>query len=526
MKADHSVLLQSNPILEPDAKTTRVWRTALLIIAVVLIWLFAWHKDTALSTIAIWQRSETFTHGFLIFPISAYLIWTRRHDLFAIQPRPSMLGIFALAVAGFAWLLADSAEVLVVAQYALVAMVPILVWAILGHRVALALLFPLLFLMFAVPVGEFLLPPLMTYTADFTVAALQITGVPVYREGNLLALPTGNWSVVEACSGLRYLIASLTLGCLFAYLTYRSVWRRAVFIGLAIVVPIIANWVRAYLIVMIGHLSNNRLAAGVDHLIYGWVFFGFVMLLLFWIGSRWREADPELVKSLHLTHEALHPANTSLKKLIAAACISMAVIAVWPSYARHLDATPANSSAIALGMPSSVANWAATPESLTNWDPHFPTAKNELKQSYQKYGKSVELLIKFYRNQQQGSELINSQNQLVLSHDTTWRQVSNVSIRIPLASGSMDVTEAQLRSADHKLLVWAWYWVGGIYTDNTYLAKLYQAKAKLLNQGDDAAAIFMYAPYDEKVEPAREVLRDFAAAVVPAVNSILPQAAR
>ena len=68
-------------------------------------------------------------------------------------------------------------------------------------------------------------------------------------------------------------------------------WRRLVFIALSIIVPIIANGIRAYLIVMIGHLSNNRLATGVDHVIYGWVFFGFVMMLLFWIGSQWREPD-------------------------------------------------------------------------------------------------------------------------------------------------------------------------------------------------------------------------------------------
>ena len=95
--------------------------------------------------------------------------------------------------------------------------------------------------------------------------------------------------MVEACSGVRYLISSITLGCLYAYLTYRSTLRRALFIGLSIVVPIIANGLRAYMIVMIGHLSGMELATGVDHLIYGWLFFGLVMFVMFWIGSFWRE---------------------------------------------------------------------------------------------------------------------------------------------------------------------------------------------------------------------------------------------
>ena len=95
--------------------------------------------------------------------------------------------------------------------------------------------------------------------------------------------------MVEACSGLRYLIASLTLGFLYAYLTYRSLARRAIFVAVSVIVPIVANWLRAYMIVMIGHLSGMQYAVGVDHLIYGWLFFGVVMLILFWIGSIWRE---------------------------------------------------------------------------------------------------------------------------------------------------------------------------------------------------------------------------------------------
>ncbi len=144
---------------------------------------------------------------------------------------------------------------------------------------------------FAVPFGEFLLPVLMEYTANFTVTALRLSGIPVYREGLQFVIPSGNWSVVEACSGVRYLIASFMIGTLFAYLNYRSTRRRLVFIGVSIVVPIVANWLRAYMIVMLGHLSGNTIAVGVDHLIYGWLFFGLVITIMFLIGARWSEPE-------------------------------------------------------------------------------------------------------------------------------------------------------------------------------------------------------------------------------------------
>jgi exosortase A len=188
----------------------------------------------------------------------------------------------------------------------MIATVSLAVWAVLGTAALRLLAFPLAFLFFAVPFGEFLMPTLIDRTADVTIWALRLTGVPVYREGNFFTIPTGRWSVVEACSGLRYLIASLMVGCLFAYLSYRTLRRRAIFVACAIAVPIVANWIRAYMIVMLGHLSGNRLAVGADHLLYGWVFFGVVMALLFFIGARWREdlgqprlASPSQHRNVH-----------------------------------------------------------------------------------------------------------------------------------------------------------------------------------------------------------------------------------
>ena len=159
----------------------------------------------------------------------------------------------------------------------------------LGTRLAGLLAFPLGFLLFAVPVGEGLIYPMMNFTADFTVAMLRATGIPVFRDGTFFSIPTGDWSVVEACSGVRYLIASVTLGALYAYLTYTKLWKRLLFCLFAIAVPVLANGLRAYMIVMIGHLSGMNYAVGVDHLLYGWVFFGMVITVMFFVGSFWRD---------------------------------------------------------------------------------------------------------------------------------------------------------------------------------------------------------------------------------------------
>lgn len=309
----------------PAALMLGVW-TALF----VLFWP-SFHSMTE-----IWARSETFAHGYLIFPISAWLVWRRRDSLAALRPRADLRGLVLVALAGAAWLLAEAGGVKVGEQYAFVALLIATVLTLLGWPVVRTVLFPLLFLFFAVPVGEFLIQPLMGVTADFTVALLQLTGIPVYREGMFFSIPSGDWSVVEGCSGLRYLIASVTLGVLYAYLTYRSWQRRLLFTIAAIIVPILANSGRAYMIVMIAHLSDMKLAVGVDHFIYGWVFFGIVMLLLFWIGSLWREDGEAESGAGHRGMPAT--ARRAALPVLPAAALTLLVAAIWPAYAAWLDA--------------------------------------------------------------------------------------------------------------------------------------------------------------------------------------------
>ena len=524
MKPERALHLRPEPSPSANSPSAASWAFCLALIAALLVWLFAWHLETAASAVSIWNRSETYAHGFLIFPISAYLIWLQREKILAIAPLPSAWGIAALVGLGLLWLASDSVEALVVSQYALVAMVPALVWAVLGYRVFIAMLFPLLFLLFAVPVGDFLLAPMMNFTADFTVTALRLTGIPVFREGNFFTVPSGSWSVVEACSGLRYLIASLTLGCLFSYLTYRSLWRRVIFIGLSIVVPIIANGLRAYMIVMIGHLSNNRLATGVDHVIYGWVFFGFVMMLLFWIGSKWREPDevPGAEKAFQTQSSAI--TRSFSPRILLFAVLSALAIAIWPGYAQHLDVVSTDATKLTLAAPNAPQGWEVETHPLTDWEPHYLNASGAAKQAFERDGKRVEVLIKFYRNQHQGAEVINTNNQLVSTRDQRWGLTSDDATSIATSGGQISVSESTLRSGQSNLLVWHWYWIGGMHTSNSYLAKIYQAKTKMLGKGDDAAAIFIYLPFDGKPDSARATLREFVPAIFQQVESALSAA--
>ena len=506
------------------ADSTSRWRVAAGLTLAVLVMLVGVFWPTFYSMVEVWNRSETFTHGYLIFPISAWLIWRRRAHLAYVTPSPDWRGLLLLAIAGAFWLLAEAGSIQIGAQYALIAMLIAAVWTMLGSRVVRILFFPLMFLFLAVPVGEFLLQPLMNFTADFTVAALQVTGIPVYREGTFFSVPSGDWSVVEACSGLRYLIASVTLGALFAYLTYRSWRRRALFTLAAFVVPVLANGVRAYMIVMIGHLSNMQLAVGIDHYIYGWVFFGLVMLLLFWIGSFWREddpiPDPSLVDSDDM--RGLNSASTSAFLLSALGVLTTAI--AWPAYAHWLDqrALPdLPALQISVSPP-----WQPTAE-FTDWRPHWVGSDRQFHANYAQADRKVMLELHYYGTQRQDAELINSQNYVVQQLHPRWSQVGQSMTEVQLEHGAYPVRQTLLKNIQgQRILVWQWNVIDGRPHFNDTVAKLMMATDRLRLVRDDGAAILLATPYEENPEVAARVLADFVRDNAAAIQRGLDQVAQ
>lgn len=511
--------IQAQAVAPPRAAAI----SALFVIAICALFALAWYWETTFSIVSIWERSETFAHGFVVLPLFAYLVWRRRSELASIPVQPCPPALAGLAMAGFAWLVGELGGVLALEQFAVVLMLPLGIWAVLGTRVVKQLAFPLAFLFFAVPFGEFLVPTLIDWTADFTISALRASGVPVYREGQHFQIPTGSWSVVEACSGIRYLIASLMAGTLYAYLSYTSLRRRLIFIGFAILVPIVANWLRAYMIVMLGHLSGNKLAVGVDHLIYGWIFFGVVMAVLFSIGSRWREDAPAATHSVPVTPSgrAVFAPDT---RWVATALAAFAVIAIWkPVHAALSSHGPQG--APGLAAVTGTHGWRAGGAELPRWRPHYMSPTVERTQAFEKGGRQVGLFLGYYRDQAQGAELVTWQNQLVTSADKRWRKVASGEREIRLDESPVRVRTAEVAGPGVRVLAWQWYWVNGRVTSSDYFAKGYSLLDRLLGRGDDAAVVVIYSPMRGPGDPAAaDALSAFVAEMAPAIAQRLGEA--
>jgi exosortase A len=473
---------------------------ALVALGLSLVFIIFWYWQTAQAMVSIWIRSQTFTHAFLVPVISTWLIWRRRAALADIPLCPSLSVVPFIALAAFAWLLGDLAAVNSVTFLALTSLLVLIVPALLGLRFASAIMFPLCYLFFAVPIGEFFLPQMMAWTADFTVFALRATGIPVYREGLDFVIPSGNWSVAEACSGVRYLIASVVVGTLYAYLSYRSIKRRVIFVIVSFLVPIVANWMRAYLIVMLGHLSGNRLAVGVDHLIYGWVFFGVVIFLMFVIGARWAEYPSAEEQFADAPVEGTQVRSDSRVWFAAAAVVVLAALPhLWRSAIERGEASQGGPlHALTLSAPQ---GWQVAAPLEIDWRPAFANPTAELRTEFVRGEQRVGVFIGFYRHQDYERKLVSSTNALVKSTDDHWRPLAGGTQATSIGGQSLQLRTVEIRAASgQRLTVWQWYWVNGWLTSNDYLAKAYEALSRLMGKGDDGAVIILYSPYDQAAD--------------------------
>ncbi|WP_198119078.1 exosortase A [Massilia rhizosphaerae] len=503
-----------------NATAAPISRQATFLIVLALLAPFLLYLGTVRSIVSVWNSSETFAHGYVILPISLWLVWRRRENFSLYPPKPWPPALLLLAVLGAGWLAAELGEVQVVSQYTFVAMFPVAALALFGPRLAGSLTFPLLFLLFAVPFGEIFVAPLIQFTADFTVWAVRATGIPVLRSGTRFELPTGSWSVVEACSGVRYLISSITLGCLYAYLTYRSAMRRALFIGLSMIVPVIANGLRAYMIVMIGHLSGMELATGVDHIIYGWLFFGLVMFVMFWIGSFWREdiaPHPAAAPAAAAVPASAAPATGTPPRLPAMVAGVLLVCAFWPALALVGERANHNPAPARL---ADIAVTAPRTSDFADWKPFYMTPDARFHQAYQVGNLPVSLTVLYYRNQNPEKNLISSVNRLA-GYEDRWHEVDSTARSETVAGTPLSLHEGILRTPDGALMVWAFKWVGGHYTGSDAVGKLWQAANKAMLRGDDGAAVMLAVPYDRDKERARAALHRFLAEQGPALDQAL-----
>ncbi len=472
---------------------SRYW--PLWLLAVVWVVLFF---DAISSAARIWYVSEIFSHGFFILPGAVYLIWRMRKQIQWDALRPSYAVLPGLVLVLLLGLFGYVGGIQVFQHFAAFTSFSLLVWFLVGNTIALKLWFPLLFVLFSVPVGEELIPTLQAVTADMSVWLLGFTGIPIFNTGLYIEIPNGKFVVAEACSGIRFFIGSLVFGAIYGHLTYQRFSFKCLFMVLAIIVPILANALRVTGIVMAGYYSDMTVAVGADHLVYGWFFFAIVLVLLIVVGELLKKIEKPLSDVKQDFTDGLADIKLVRRSSVVAIIVLMPFL-IWKW---------ALSSQSGVAIPQiELAELVALLDlrKSNEWKAEVNGASVVLEGRMNRFEEPVDLAFYWFAADEEGQELVSRGNR--------WYDINNWSLRsnygvFSPGGASLEAKEIVSSSGAQRLIVGG-YMVGGSITPSPLVAKLRQTWDKLFGGQGAAALLLVSRPLVSKeMQSVRDSLVD------------------
>ncbi|MFC3099585.1 exosortase A [Altererythrobacter lauratis] len=483
------------------------WRRPLLHLVLAWGFLLVMFAHVVADMARQFWDSSTYNHILFVPFIIGWLVHMRAAELVKITPQAWWPGLIGVAGALFLWLLGDLTGLALATHLALVLLLQASAITLLGVRVTAALLFPMAYMLFLVPFGDELVPALQMITADLTIALVHLSGIPAVIDGVFIDTPIGLFEVAEACSGVKFLVAMVALGTLAAHVCFVSWWRRAGFMVAAIVLPILANSVRAWGTIYIAQSQGIEFAVGFDHIFYGWVFFALVMGLL--LAMAWpffdRPRDDRFVDGQAIADwpllapiERFRTSGTMCLGVIAAL---VAGIAAWSISARAVVAEiPAQ-----IALPA-VPGWQQV-EAAPGlwWEPRAGGADHRLLAFYQDAdGAHVDVFYALYAAQDEGREA-GSFGQGALMPDTDWRWHS------PGPDFGMGLSDRLQAYTDTQRLALTLYRHRDLTTGSVAQLKLSNIRDRLTFDPHPTITLILSAPEGGPVS-AEESLRRFLSA--------------
>ncbi len=487
------------------------WPLAATLMAFVLLWVMVLYQQTVLYLGSKWNEVVVgnYAHGYLVLAISIYLIAYNRRKLALLDPCPSYAVLPLVFLTVVSWLAAVLIDVEMIQTISLLGIVFAITWALSGHQAMKVLAFPIIFIVFAIPVWFPLSPLLQNITADVVFWFMRVIEVPAFRQENLISIPSGVFSIEEACSGLRYLLAALTLGSLFAYLNYKSLPARITVVLIAAGAALLANIIRVIIVVYLGYTTEMQHPWVNDHLMMGWYLFGGLMAVLLFIDAavyRYGSAKHDAVEEVSGAGTETGAKHLCKKRplqyfIIAGLCVITVSIGPVVAYQQNnqQQMTGVEVSDI---LPVRIEGWSVPMTSKNDWMPQYYGAVSE-KNDYLVEGENISLFIAYYPFQKQGVEVINDLNRI--SNKKIWGTAYSHS-RVRRLHVHDVMEQMVVNGQNNKLLIWYWYNIGGQTTVNKYEAKVLQLLGMLSGQ-TQAYMIAVAVPVDDDVEQSRELMQ-------------------
>ena len=524
----------------PLAPGDAVWRIALrgwVVGAVLAALLYAVFAVGIGELWRVWTERPEYSYGPFIPCLTAFLIWQRRDRLERVPAVGSWFGPLLVALAVLLRLAGDLATSSILVEYGLVVAIFGIALSYLGVPGLRLLFMPLLFLFFMIPLPEFLLQSLSTHlqavSSQLGVAFIRFCDISVHLDGNVIDLGTMKLQVAEACSGLRYLFAMLTLGFVVAYFFKGPLWKRIVIFLAAFPITVLMNSFRIGLVGVTVEYFGRSAAEGVLHEFEGLgIFMGCLILLvaLMW-GLARIGRDPRPLRAVFgLELPPRTPAGAAVRDrpipaaLVVAAGLLLATAIATAALPERKPLKPARQDFGAF--PMSVDAWRGRSEKLD------PIYLDVLKPS--------DYLIADYRSPQR--DLINL---YIAYYDAQNREASSHSPRLCIPAGGWEIIELERRElpdvrfrgqplavnravivkGEYRQLVYYWFQQRGRNLTNEYVTKTYILWDSLTRNRSDGAMVRLVTPIrgGEPQDAADRRLTQFAASLIPTLAAYVPE---
>ena len=462
---------------------------SVLVTAALLGYLYG---DSLVFLFDRWIGNEDYSHGVLVPVVSLFLVWQARHRMAAAGIESSWWGLAVVSVGLLLYGVGELATLYVAHHISLWIVIVGLVIGAIGIPAAREIMFPLGYLLTAIPLPNFLYAGLSSklqlWSSALGVGCLQLMGVTAFLEGNVIDLGPVQLQVVEACSGIRYLFPLTALALLCAYLFKDRMWKRVVLVLSAIPISIFVNGFRIGMIGALVEWTGQGAAEGFSHLFEGAVLFMVSLGLLvveMWLLARIRSETKGALDGRGLRFEAsvktlegggLQP-PTSHRVFSGSAYFCSVALLVPVAFASTLlvereEIVPSRS--MFIDFPKQIDGWAGTSMALEKQYIDALRFDDYLLAEFRSdKGQSATFYAAYYQSQRKGQSVHSPQSCLP---GGGWEILSMTGVDVPARNGMdrpLHINRAVIQKGHQKQVVWYWFKQRDRILSNEYLVKFY-----------------------------------------------------
>ena len=444
-----------------------------LAISVFFLCFIAAYFDTLAWMMPAWFSPQGFySHSPLLVLLVGHLLWRERREFLASHRATTHLTLVALFAVSFSWLIAWAANLIIAqifAAYLVLLSGACLIFGKRSYRIVLPILFLLLFTLPIWQPIQFILQNLATCAVQTT---LNIMGITVYVEGNLINIPNGLFEIEGGCSGIGFILVSLGLSGYLSLLDRLSIPQSIKLLLIGGVIALFANWVRILLIVLVGYYGGMDQPLVRDHVGFGWIVYSTIFFPYLFLITKYTQKGK--VPNSPFDYEPGRIKMTTFSLILVLGFAFPGAHITWGHLAE-------NRPPIVYTLPKFAGNFEKQ-ASASIWSPVYPTADNTTLSMYTDNNSStLHVFVANYSNQKQGSEVIHFGNHL-------YKKSNEVRNHSTLDTGKTEpavVTELMLEKLDGTVMgIWYWYKIGSDIEPTELHAKIAQVRQKLMGRGD------------------------------------------